>query len=178
MNGLDQKILGLSNLFTKHGSHFDPSSVKTWIGPTPSASANTLSSLFANVGLESAVDRHSLSELVFDDACLYLSLYLTQSLNHGGSTFPNAELIHDVRQSIGLLGSNATYLSMGIWQFTRRGKRYETLTRDSQFIARRHMLHFAGHSLPYFFNDKYATNGGVLGFDEETAFIFWREEDD
>lgn len=118
-------------------------------------------------------DFHSLSA---DDASIWLTLFATQSLLHGEVPIPVGTQ-EEISESLRALGSDAQFFSKGVWQQTRRFKNYEPVRSDSGWDRSRHRLLFQGNSEPLP-PIEVLEDGGLIGFDSATAFVFWVEEDD
>jgi len=85
--------------------------------------------------------------------------------------------LDEVTESLAALGNEAKFFSKGIWQQTRRMKHYEMVRFDSGWSQSRHRLIFQGSEGPLSPIDV-LEDGGIIGFGENAAFVFWTEEDD
>lgn len=83
----------------------------------------------------------------------------------------------EITDALAALGPGAQLFSKGQWRQTRRFKHYELVRYDSGWERSRHRLFFQGNGdpLPPI---EVLDDGGLIGFDSETAFAFWIEEDD
>ena len=79
--------------------------------------------------------------------------------------------------ALSLLKPDAVFVSKGRWEFTRRGKLYEPVVADGTWQQRRNHLWYRqeGDPLPPI---EVISDGGIIGYDSDNAFIFWAEEDD
>jgi len=130
----------------------------------------------ANVGLDAHGREEDFHPLSVNDAPIWLTLFATQSLLHGERPIP-AGIQEEIFACLRTLGSDAKFFSKGVWQQTRRLKYYETVSSESGWDRRRHRLLFQGNSDPLPPLDV-LEDGGLIGFDDSTAFVFWVEEDD
>lgn len=148
---------------------------RLWVGPKPTG-GSLIADIASNAGLNAhgrEVDFHQLS---LNDASIWLTLFATQSLLHGEQPVPSG-IQEEVSECLRGLGSDAQFFSKGIWEQTRRFKQYERVTADSGWDRKRHRLIFRGEGGPLPPIDV-LEDGGLIGFDSVTAFIFWVEEDD
>jgi len=130
----------------------------------------------SHVGLNAygrEADFHSLST---KDASIWLTLFATQSLLHGERPIP-AGTQEEISECFQALGLEAQFFSKGVWQQTRPLRHYEPVSAESGWERRGHRLLFQGNTEPLPPIDV-LEDGGLIGFDDSTAFIFWVEEDD
>jgi len=130
----------------------------------------------ANVGLDAHGREADFHPVSANDAPIWLTLFATQSLLHGERPIP-AGIQEEISERLRTLGSEAQFFSKGVWQQTRRLKQYEPVSSESGWDRRRLRLLFQGNSAPLPPIDV-LEDGGLVGFDDDTAFIFWIEEDD
>ncbi|WP_077148749.1 hypothetical protein [Sphingopyxis sp. KK2] len=148
---------------------------RSWAGPKPRGDS-TIAMIASNVGLDAQGREADFHPLSAKDAPIWLTLFATQSLHHGERTIP-VGIQDEITECLRTLGPDAKFFSKGIWQQTRRMKHYELVCSESGWDRRRHQLLFQGNSEPLPPIDV-IQDGGLIGFDDATAFIFWVEEDD
>ncbi|SCY92505.1 hypothetical protein SAMN05660666_03659 [Novosphingobium aromaticivorans] len=148
---------------------------RSWVGAKPTGDS-VIAMIASNVGLDARGREDDFHPLSTEDASIWLMLFATQSLLHGEQPIPAG--IHDeITESLRKLGSDAKFFSKGYWRQTRRFKHYEPVGFESGWDQRRHHLLFQGNSDPLPPIDV-LEDGGLIGFDDTTAFVFWVEEDD
>ena len=148
---------------------------RSWVGPKPTG-ISVISMIAAKVGLDAHGREADFHQLSVEDAAIWLTLFATQSLLHGEQPIP-AHVQEEVSECLRTFGSEARFFSKGVWQQTRRLKHYELVSSESGWDRRRHRLLFQGNSAPLP-PIEVLEDGGLIGFDDDTAFIFWTEEDD
>lgn len=151
---------------------------RSWTGARPEPGSSMIAAIAAKAGLLAEGREEDFTPLSRADAELWLMLFASQSLLHPGvgSSASNAE-IEELAAAFRMLGPDAVFFSKGRWESTRRGKRYERATAAGSWARRGHRLSFASESDPLPPIDV-IEDGGIIGFDGSTAFIFWVEEDD
>lgn len=151
------------------------SSSRVWVGPTPTE-GSVIPYIASNVGLDAQNRESDFHPLCKEDAAIWLTLFASQSLLHFGSQIPIGAH-EEISTIFGSLGTEAQFFSKGVWQQTRRLRHYELVGFGSAWNPSRHRLLFQGSSEPLAPIDV-LEDGGIIGFDSTTAFIFWVEEDD
>ena len=148
---------------------------RSWVGPKPTGDP-VIAMIASNVGLNAHGREADFHSLTANDASIWLTLFATQSLLGSGVPIP-AGTHEEISECLGALGSDAQFFSKGVWQQTRSGKHYEPVSSKSGWDRRRHRLHFQrnGEPLPPI---DVMVDGGLIGFDTTTAFVFWLDEDD
>ena len=126
---------------------------RAWAGALPRDGKSIIASVASAVGLNALGREGDFQSVRPEDAAVWLTLFATQPLLHGGRSIPPT-LIDDVSESLEELGPDARYFSKGSWQYTRRFKHYELVKYDV------------------------IEDGGIIGVGLESAFIYWVEEDD
>jgi hypothetical protein len=124
-----------------------------WVGPTPEVRFKTMlpAAVAAKVGY--APPEGALQPLESRAAALALSFLAANSLASASPSRPRDGLVQLARQAFMDLSTNAEFFSNGDW-----GEAWRKTTFGFRAISGR----------PY--------DGGVIGFDAYTAFIFWVEE--
>ncbi|WP_420479138.1 hypothetical protein [Brevundimonas sp. FT23028] len=112
-------------------------------------------------------------ELSREDATAWLSLLAAHSLNHGIGRAEAIALLNDVEFGFEELSEGARFFSVGIWQVSRRGRKWDPLRAGEPWKGRTHMVDFSG---PYV--DGEGVGGAILGLDHKLAFVFGVVEDD
>ncbi|MCC4251727.1 MAG: hypothetical protein VX205_07455 [Pseudomonadota bacterium] len=135
-----------------------------------------IAAIASKVGLDARGRETDFQAVAICDAPVWLTLFATQSLLHGERPIP-VGLLDEVTESLAALGNEAKFFSKGIWQQTRRMKHYEMVRFDSGWSQSRHRLIFQGSEGPLSPIDV-LEDGGIIGFGENAAFVFWTEEDD
>ena len=132
--------------------------------------------IVAYVGLDAHGREADFHSLPAKDAPIWLTLFATQSLLHGAQPIPTG-IQEEISERMRALGSEARFFSKGFWQQTRRLKHYEPVSSESGWDRRRFQWLFQGSSdpLPPI---EVLEDGGLVGFNDDTAFVFWIEEDD
>lgn len=148
---------------------------RSWVGPKP-VGGSLIPLLTAQVGLDAHGREADFIPLSQNDAPIWLMLFATQSLLHGNQTIALG-IQEELSECLRFLGPEARFFSKGVWQQTRRHKHYEPVSFESGWDRRRHRLVFQRSGDPLAPIDV-LTDGGLVGFDNDTAFIFWVEEDD
>lgn len=148
---------------------------RSWVGAKPTGDS-VISMIASNVGLDARGREQDFHPLSTSDAPIWLMLFATHSLLHVDRQIP-AGIQDEIAGSLRALGSDAKFFSKGSWQQTRRFKHYEPVSFESGWEQRRHHLLFQGNSAPLPPIDV-LEDGGLIGFDDATAFVFWVEEDD
>ena len=150
---------------------------RSWVGPVPAHAPSLLATVAANIELDARGRESEFVGLTTDDAAIWLTLFATQSLLHGGDRIPDG-LPEKIASSLARLGPQARIFSKGQWQYSRHGDTYLPVRADNAWKRSRHHVHFSpvGDPLPPI--GPLLTDGCIIGFDSETAFIFWVEDDD
>ena len=148
---------------------------RSWVGTKPTGDS-VIAMIASNVGLNAHGREADFHSLPATDASIWLTLFATQSLLHGEVRIPEGTQ-EEISECLRALGSDAQFFSKGVWEQTRRLKHYEPVSSESGWDRRRHRLFFRGNSDPLPPIDV-LEDGGLIGFDCATAFIFWVEEDD
>ena len=149
---------------------------RSWVGAKPSGEATLIAAIASKVGLDARGRETDFQAVAICDAPVWLTLFATQSLLHGERPIP-VGLLDEVTESLAALGNEAKFFSKGLWQQTRRMKHYEMVRFDSGWSQSRHRLIFQGSEGPLSPIDV-LEDGGIIGFGENAAFVFWTEEDD
>lgn len=148
---------------------------RSWVGPKPTGDS-VIAKIASKVGLDARGREADFHPLSANDAPIWLTLFATQSLLHGERPIPPS-IQEEISERLRTLGPDAKFFSKGVWQQTRRLKHYELVGSESGWDRRRHRLLFQGNSDPLPPIDV-LEDGGLIGFDDATAFVFWVEEDD
>lgn len=148
---------------------------RSWVGPKPSGDS-VIAMIAAKVGLDAHGREADFHQLSVNDAPIWLTLFATQSLLHGEQPIPEG-IQEEISERLRTFGSGARFFSKGVWQQTRRLNHYELVGSESDWDRRRHRLLFQRNSDPLAPIEVLA-DGGLIGFDDDTAFVFWIEEDD
>lgn len=138
--------------------------------------SSLIAAIVSNIGLDARGREADFRAVPATDAPIWLSLFATQSLLHGGCPIPEG-LLQEVTESLAALGPDAQFFSKGTWQQTRRMKHYELVRFDSDWCRSRHSLIYQGTEEPLPPIDV-LEDGGIIGFGKTVAFAFWVEEDD
>jgi len=126
---------------------------RCWVGPTPEARFRYMlpAAVAAQVGY--TPPEGALQPFEVRSAALALSFLATNSLASPSPSRPRDALVQIARQAFMDLSTNAEFFSNGDW-----GEAWRKTTFGFRAISGR----------PF--------DGGVIGFDAYTAFIFWVEE--
>ncbi len=126
---------------------------RRWVGPTPEVQRRTMmpAAIAAKVGY--SAPEGALQPIENRAAALGLSFLAANSLASPSPSRPRDGIVQLARQAFMDLSTNAEFYSNGDW-----GEAWRKTTFAYKRITER----------PY--------DGGVIGFDAYTAFIFWVEE--
>jgi hypothetical protein len=145
--------------------------VGTWVGPRPDVppdqTANAIvATLGAAIGQVPRGDAKDYYRLSRDEAAAMLVRIATQSLAYGGFPQPpDPASCAQVKQRLSILADDATFLCNGDWHMP------QTPRTDGEWTV-------VGSWLTMAVLGDATFEAAVIGFDADTAFIFWADEDD
>lgn len=149
---------------------------RAWIGPTPSDHSSIIAAIVSEIGLNAHGAEGDFTPLSSAQAAVSLALFATQPLLHDTCPIPPG-LKEEIYASISTLGPDATFLGKGRWEIERGKNRYDSVLDDVDWDRQLHRLLFQPDTDPLPPIDV-LVDGGVIGFNSETAFVYWVEEDD
>ncbi|ATY30950.1 hypothetical protein [Sphingomonas psychrotolerans] len=120
---------------------------RAWVGARPLPAPSLIAAIAGTVGLMAEGRESDFVRVSREDISIWLTLFATHSLLHGHGE-PARGLDEQVALAINSMEADASFFSKGQWEFTRRGKLYQPVSRGNGWERRRHRLWYRSESEP------------------------------